>query len=101
MADKIKIKASFHSGKGYARHNNHYPVKRDKGNIDYEQTANNRVWTRIKDVTDVVAAKKMVYDEFFTKELEMQNNGITILKDYVLTSRKTRNELYNSNFALE
>ena len=25
----------------------------------------------------------------------MQNNGITILKDYVLTSRKTRNELYN------
>jgi hypothetical protein len=73
MADKIKIKASFHSGKGYARHNNHYPVKRDKGNIDYEQTANNRVWTRIKDVTDVVAAEKMVYDEFFTKELEMQN----------------------------
>lgn len=38
---------------------------------------------------------KLNFDMRAVKELEMQNNGITILKDYVLTSRKTRNELYN------
>lgn len=73
MAAIRKIKASYHSGKGYARHNNHYPVKRDKGNINYELTSKNKIWTRKQGVTDVVEAEKMVYDEYFSKELELQN----------------------------
>ncbi len=73
MAAIRKIKASYHSGKGYAKHNNHYPVKRDKGNINYDLTSKNKIWTRKKGVTDVVLAEKMVYDEYFTEELEQQN----------------------------
>jgi len=73
MAVIQKIKVSFHSGRGYARHNNHYPVKRDKGNINYALTPKNKIWTRIKGVTDVVQAEKIVYEEFFVEELNQQN----------------------------
>ncbi len=73
MAAFRRIKVSFHSGKGYARHNNHYPVKHDKGNIDYSRTSKNKVWTRVNGVTDVVEAEKILYDEFFAEELALQN----------------------------
>ena len=73
MAMKRKIKVSYHSGKGYARHNNHYPVKRDKGNINYNLTPKNKIWTCIDGVTDVAEAEKMLYTQMFSDELEMQN----------------------------
>lgn len=73
MAAFRKIKVSYHSGKGYARHNNHYPCKRDKGNINYQLTERNKVWTCIQGVTDVVEAEKMLYEQMFSEELELQN----------------------------
>ena len=73
MAMVKKIKVSYHSGKGYARHNNHYPTKRDKGNINYDLTSKNKVWTCMQDVTDVVEAEKLLYTQMFSEELEMQN----------------------------
>ena len=71
---KTKIKVSYHSGKGYARHNNHYPVKRDKGNINYSLTSQNKIWTCMDGVTDVVEAEKMLYDCMFSAELKLQND---------------------------
>ena len=68
-----KIKVSYHSGKGYARHNNHYPTKRDRGNINHDLTAQNKIWTCINGVTDVVAAEKELYNQMFSDELELQN----------------------------
>lgn len=69
-----KIKVSYHSGKGYAKHNNHNFVKRDKGNINYNLTSMNKIWTRYDGVTDIVDAEKRLYREMFTAELEEQNN---------------------------
>ena len=68
-----KIKVSFHSGKGFAKHNNHYPTKRDKGNINRSLTAQNVTWTCYKGVTDVVEAEKKLYEEMFMEELNIQN----------------------------
>lgn len=68
-----KIKASYHAGKGYVLHNMHFRTKRDKGNIDYDRTSQNKVWTRYKDMANVVEAEKRFYNEKFTEELEMQN----------------------------
>lgn len=69
-----KIKVSYHSGKGFARHNNHYPTKRDKGNINHKLTYLNRAWTCINGITDVEEAEKNLYTEMFTEELDIQNN---------------------------
>jgi len=68
-----KIKASYHAGKGYVLHNMHFRTKRDKGNINYDLTPKNRIWTRYKGMTNVVEAEKKFYNETFTEELEMQN----------------------------
>lgn len=68
-----KIKASYHAGKGYVLHNMHFRTKRDKGNIDYDLTPKNKIWTRYNGMTDVVEAEKRFYNEMFTEELEMQN----------------------------
>ena len=73
MADIQKVKVSFHSGKGYAKHNNHYITKRDKGNINHAVTPQNKIWTRVKGVTDIEEAERKVYEEFFTEELNQQN----------------------------
>lgn len=77
-----KIKASYHAGKGYALHNMHFRTKRDKGNIHYDRTQKNRIWTRYKDMTNVVEAEKRFYNETFTEELEMQNARYTKKGNY-------------------
>lgn len=73
MYDVRRIKVSYHSGKGCAIHNNHYETKRNNGNIDHDLTPQNKIWTRKNGVTDVPEAEKMVYEEFFKEELELQN----------------------------
>lgn len=69
-----KIKVSYHSGKGYALHNNHYLTKRDRGNINHDLTPQNKIWTCIDGVTDLAEAEKELYNQMFTEELEQQNN---------------------------
>lgn len=73
MDDVRRIKVSYHSGKGCAIHNNHYETKRNNGNIDHDLTPQNKIWTRKSGVTDVLEAEKLVYEEFFKEELELQN----------------------------
>lgn len=91
-----KIKASYHAGKGYALHNMHFRTKRDKGNIDYDRTQQNVIWTRYKGMTNVVEAEKRFYQETFTEELEIQNmkykkkgnyNKIRTMDDWIRAER--------------
>jgi len=58
-----KIKASYNSSKGYARHTMHSTAKH----------VQNRSLTCFNNITDAEEAEKKLYDKIFTKELELHN----------------------------
>lgn len=58
-----KIKASYHSGKGYARHTMHSPAKQ----------VQNKIYTCFDNITDVEEAEKKLYGNMFSEELELHN----------------------------